>query len=227
MMWMDLWAPLALGLVSSLHCAQMCGPLVLSYSLKGGGGMRSHLCYNAGRIATYTALGALAGAAGLLVTSLGRLAGIAQAASLAAGVCLIVAAIVASDLLRRGTLVRIGSGSWLSYPSRVAAKLLASSVPASRLLLGAVMGLLPCGLVYAALLKAMTADGAAGGALTMALFGAATSIPLLALGSFASFLGARLGRWSNALTAVSMLLMGTAMLWHGFKPVTIGLSCHH
>jgi len=227
MTWMDAWVPLALGLVSSLHCAQMCGPLVLSYSLKGGGGMRSHLCYNAGRVATYTTLGALAGAAGLLVTSLGRLAGIAQAASLAAGACLIVAAIVASGVFQRRALVRIGAGSWLGYPSRIAGELLASSKPVSRMLLGAIMGLLPCGLVYAALLKAMTAGGAVGGALTMVLFGTATSLPLLALGAFSSLLGARLGRWSNALTAASMLLMGAAMLWHGFKPVTIGLSCHH
>ena len=53
------------GLAGGLHCAQMCGPLVLAYSLPlRGGAMRAHLAYNAGRIATYTLLGAVAGAVG-------------------------------------------------------------------------------------------------------------------------------------------------------------------
>jgi len=44
----------------------MCGPIVLTYSLSTpkGGALRAHLLYNAGRIATYIFLGALAGAAG-------------------------------------------------------------------------------------------------------------------------------------------------------------------
>ena len=55
--------PLGLGVVSSLHCAQMCGPIVLSYSMAGRSSAAGHLCYNGGRIATYALLGALAGAA--------------------------------------------------------------------------------------------------------------------------------------------------------------------
>ena len=53
-----------LGLVSSLHCVQMCGPIVLAFSLPlpRPEALRAHLRYNAGRILTYAALGALAGA---------------------------------------------------------------------------------------------------------------------------------------------------------------------
>ena len=63
---LELAAPFALGLVGSLHCLLMCGPLVLAYSMPMAGlPMRGHAIahagYNLGRLATYAALGALAG----------------------------------------------------------------------------------------------------------------------------------------------------------------------
>jgi sulfite exporter TauE/SafE len=33
---MDFWLMFVLGVVSSLHCIQMCGPIVLSYSAAAG-----------------------------------------------------------------------------------------------------------------------------------------------------------------------------------------------
>jgi len=79
----DLSIPFGLGLMSSLHCAQMCGPIVLAYSLPLRGTRRSgvwaHLSYNSGRLITYGLMGALAGAVG------GRLAGFQRAATIAVG----------------------------------------------------------------------------------------------------------------------------------------------
>ena len=81
-----------LGLAGSLHCLQMCGPIVLSYSvsLAGQGVQRkqmlsAHLSYNAGRILTYVGLGVLAGAAGSGIGMLGKLAGLASGARIFAG----------------------------------------------------------------------------------------------------------------------------------------------
>ena len=51
----DISIVLTFGFVSSLHCVQMCGPVVLSYSVAANAaqGRRSflglHLAYNAGR----------------------------------------------------------------------------------------------------------------------------------------------------------------------------------
>ena len=75
-----------LGLVGSLHCLQMCGPIVLAYSLpldRARAG-RAHLQYNAGRILTYVALGAVAGAAGRGIGLLGQMAGLASGARVVA-----------------------------------------------------------------------------------------------------------------------------------------------
>ena len=66
----DFYLVLVLGFVSSLHCVQMCGPIVLTYSAaaNSAAARRSllglHLAYNSGRTLTYMLLGAIAGLAG-------------------------------------------------------------------------------------------------------------------------------------------------------------------
>ena len=55
---------LTTGLLGAGHCIGMCGALVGALSLSATGrpgGWSFHLLYNAGRVATYTLIGALAG----------------------------------------------------------------------------------------------------------------------------------------------------------------------
>src|SRR3974377_1660492 len=79
---LELYVPFGLGVISSLHCAQMCGPIVLSYSMGGRGTVTGHLCYNTGRIATYALLGSAAGAAGHAMGLMGRMAGVQRTAGI-------------------------------------------------------------------------------------------------------------------------------------------------
>ncbi|MFX0591063.1 sulfite exporter TauE/SafE family protein, partial [Glaesserella parasuis] len=74
----------ALGLAGSLHCVQMCGPLVLSLDLQGHPSFVGHVRYHAGRVITYTILGALAGWLGTGVQVLLAIDGIANGAAIAA-----------------------------------------------------------------------------------------------------------------------------------------------
>jgi len=66
----DFYLILALGFVSSLHCVQMCGPVVLTYSVAANSSgprrrlLSLHLAYNMGRTLTYMLLGAVAGLGG-------------------------------------------------------------------------------------------------------------------------------------------------------------------
>jgi len=99
MNWTDLPVVFGLSLVASLHCAQMCGPIVLSFSVMDSG-QGSCLAYNAGRIVTYSALGALAGLAGQGFGSLGRLAGIEEASALVCGVLMVIAGLIMFGALR-------------------------------------------------------------------------------------------------------------------------------
>ncbi len=225
---LEVSVPLALGVVSSLHCSQMCGPIVLAYSLplrsRGQGAMASHLAYNAGRVTTYALLGAIAGAAGAGISTLGRMAGIERGAAIVAGAAMILAGALMIWKLPSRALVRISASGESRIP-RVAAGLLQSTRPANKLALGLLLGFLPCGLVYAALLKAAESGSAAGGAVSMLFFGVGTSGALLAIGMFSSAITSRLGRHANAFATASVLLLGAFLLARGLG--LGGVMLHH
>lgn len=225
------WLMFALGLVGSIHCVQMCGPIVLSYSLPlaGGGPSRgrlatAHLWYNLGRITTYAALGALAGAAGGAIGLAGRLAGIAHGGRIAAGVAMIAAGMYLSGMVRRSNLIRIDSPGIGARLARGGKRFMLSVRPASKFRLGLVLGFLPCGLIYAALLKAVDAGSATGGALTMLAFGLGTSLALGATGLVSTTFGWRLGRFGSALAGASIMFAGALLIWMGVAP---NAGMHH
>ncbi len=204
------------GMASGLHCLQMCGPIVVTYSMsvQRPGAWRVHLSYNAGRVFVYVVLGALAGAAGGGIGMLGRMAGLASGARILAGAAMIVAAVLMIGLVPSNGLVKIRKHGITSRFSQNIGRFLLA--PGSKFRLGLMLGFLPCGLIYAALLKAMESAGAASGALTMLAFGMGTSVALLGVGMASSLAGGRLGgRWSNRVAAVSIAIAGVVLLWRG------------
>ena len=223
---LEVTLPLGLGVISSLHCAQMCGPIVLSYSMAGRSSPAGHLCYNGGRIATYSLLGAVAGSAGSAMGLLGGLAGIQQAASVLAGALMLLAGVLLSGAVPARSLVQIDRIGFSRAYSRTAGRLMMSPSPAAKLALGLALGFLPCGLLYAALLKAMATGSALSGALSMAAFGLGTAGALLAIGLFSSSIKLRLGRWSGVLSAASVAAMGAFLIWRGLAAPAPGMSCH-
>lgn len=208
----ELAVPLTLGLISSLHCSQMCGPIVLAYSLNYRG-VVGHVAYNAGRIITYVWLGAIAGTLGATVSGLGRLAGIERAASIFAGAGMLAAGVLLSGYARTPKLVQLGGKpGWLS---RSAAPFLRSPDPLRKLALGLILGFLPCGLVYAALLPAIASGSGLAGAVYMLIFGLGTAPALFGIGLASTSITARFGRYANVLATASILLLGAALLWRG------------
>ena len=226
----------SLGVAGSLHCVSMCGPIILSWSLVGQaprpaadplvGSVSQHLLYHAGRIATYGLLGAIAGALGQAVSSLGNLVQIQNTAAIIAGVLMVLAGLLLAGAIKRPELVQLTPVAGFT---RRAARLLTNASMTARLRLGLLMGFLPCGLVYAALLKAMAPANAWDGALTMIAFGLGTSGALLGLGLFSSVFSRRIGQWGVPLTAVAVALMGVALIVRGIMPmaVTTGGYMHH
>ncbi|MBS1793327.1 MAG: sulfite exporter TauE/SafE family protein [Acidobacteria bacterium] len=224
---MSLWefyVIFALGLVSSLHCVSMCGPLVLSYSLPLGSRKLSqqivaHLAYNTGRILTYSALGAIAGLLGSTVGFIGSLAGFENVAAIVAGVLMAVAGILMLDLIPSKRLQKFNP---LLYTSRFLKPLgsrISSSSIGSKFSLGMMLGFMPCGLIYAALLKSMATGTWLAGAMTMTAFGFGTAASLLGIGIFSSAFSLKLSRWGNRLAAVSVLLLGLFLVSRGVMPM--------
>ena len=235
----DFGVGFSLGLISSLHCVQMCGPIVLSYSvavesLTQNGSrpaasslLGNHLAYNTGRILTYTALGAAAGFAGHTLGLLGRFAGLGHTVMIAAGAAMIVLSVFLLGLVpaRLQSVLRIPQ----SFLKRAGGLISAPGLK-KRFFLGLSLGFLPCGLIYAALLKAMATGSLADGAFTMVAFGLGTASSLLAIGLFSSAIRMRFNRWGSQLAAVSVMVMGIVLIWRGAMPGIMPhdhLHAHH
>jgi len=228
-----------LGLVSSLHCVQMCGPIVLSYSvalesLTSGNKqfaplLGNHLAYNAGRILTYSALGAAFGFAGQAMGLLSRMAGFSHTLAIVSGALMIVVGLSMLGLVPSNLLAQ----KVLRIPTlflRKVGTLLSARGTRNRFFLGAALGFLPCGLIYAALLKAMATGSWLAGALTMLAFGLGTAGALIVLGVFSSALRLRLNRWGSQIAAAGVTLMGAFLVWRGTMPAMLvehHMHAHH
>jgi sulfite exporter TauE/SafE len=202
---LELSAIFSLGLVSGLHCLQMCGPIALII-----GGPRAQLTYNGGRILTYMALGGIAGAAGGGFGMLGRMAGLATGARIVSGAAMIAAGMLMIGLLPSNGLVQLERRGITARFSRAIGRMLTG--PGTKFRLGLMLGFLPCGVLYAALLKAMESAGIASGALTMLAFGLGTCGALFGLGAASSLV--RLPRW---LPPAAVMITGAVLLWRGLS----------
>jgi sulfite exporter TauE/SafE len=102
-----------------------------------------------------------------------------------------------------------------------------SPTAGSKFSMGLLLGFLPCGLIYAALLKAAETASPLAGALTMLAFGLGTMGALLVLGLFSSTFSPWLRRYSNQLAAIGVTLMGVYLLYHGIKVSMRAPGMHH
>jgi hypothetical protein len=213
----DLLGFLTLGLLGGFgHCVGMCSPFVLfvsrRYAAPAAGRSAAWAAqgwYTAGRVLTYAVLGGAAGALGSVVELAGGLLGLQRAASLVAGGALAVWALVALwDLVP-------GFDAGGTFFTRMTGAL-KGRVPGHPFATGLFLGLLPCGLLYSALIAAAARGGALDGAAALALFGIGTAPALLGL-SVADNLLARNRAALNRLSQVFLLVMGLWFVWTGLR----------
>jgi len=224
-----IWTAFLLGLVGSLHCAAMCGPLIVAVSSARGTGLSfatSRLVYNSGRISTYCIIGVLFGAVGKTFV----LAGFQRWLSLAAG-----AAILLGLLLSTRFALKTPFAKGITKLKTLFGSLLQRRTLASQFLLGTLNGLLPCGLVYIAAAGAATTLSPLGGALHMTAFGAGTLPMMLGIGAASGrlrFIALRFQKMipvSVILVAMLLLLRGMALGIPYISPSLIEVAqaaCH-
>lgn len=233
----------AAGILLSMHCVGMCGGFVALLTTgaspsaaapregaapTGGGAaasmatrplasgelLRCHLLFHAGRISAYAGLGALAGGLGSLAAVFSR-AGRAQAGLLLLAGAVMTAAGLAILGLWRWNLMRSAAlfpSSWLRAALCRVLRWPRALVAAPY---GALLGLLPCGLIYTMLIRAAAAASPWRGAAVMASFGAG-AVPALLLVAFgARVFTLRLRRNLFAVSGLLLLALGGAALAHG------------
>ena len=216
------------GLAGSLHCVGMCGPILLAFqaafSPAGDGDGKARpsawsefLAYHLGRVWTYALLGLLVGLLGGSARSLFDQLGWQRALALAFAAAWIAAgvALFSQGLglfgARRGQKGQ--NRRWSPWRWQWFRALVAERGFAARLVLGAVMGLLPCGLVYAALALAATLPSPLHAAVAMLAFGAGTVPALTAVLLASRALPTVARQQGTRLVAASLILAGCVMAW--------------
>jgi len=203
-MWTEAVVPgFAIGIASSAHCAGMCGAFALRAGTGGRRAPLSMLLYLSGKTFTYVFLGALAGLAGAQIVD--RFTGVQGWLGLAVGAVLLLAGV---RLLRRpGPIKSTGIGAWISRVLEPAFRFAhGAEATGGPFAVGAVTGMLPCGIVYVAAIQGAAVGTPLGGALLMAAFGAGTVPILAAIGLLGHGAVARFGASRLRVTGGILLL---------------------
>ncbi len=204
-----IWIAFTFGLVSSLHCVLMCAPLqavVMGQWLKSG--RRAHWAlYHLGRIITYAMLGLLAG----LVGSALGLPHWQREFTIVAGLLLLFSYFGMKTLKWDRQLNRLIS-PWLM---RLQARAKKRKGRTWFVLSGAINGLLPCGMVYAALIPVAGAASPLQAGLAMVLFGVGTLPLLLGINLAGSQLMSRFTRHFQKLIPITVVLIATVLILRG------------
>ena len=203
------------GLLGSLgHCLGMCGPLVTMFGIqfraRRFAGLPYHLMYHTGRLGVYALFGALVGGLGSalgLGDSFGKVAG---TVSLLLGLGVVLLGLGYLGWLPLGRIE--GGGAWLN---RAMGWALRQDSSVRVLALGVLNGLLPCGLVYSALLVAASTGGLLMGVAGMAVFGLGTLPALLVMGVGAGALSARVRQVFVRVAGVLIILVGVQLALRG------------
>lgn len=200
-----------MGLLGSLHCAAMCGPLVLALPSSGVSqwkALLNKLVYHIGRLMTYVLLG-------LLIASVGNaisFRGWQQGVSVGTGLLLLLAGVF------------MFAGKYSTYLIQQQQRILAPLIkrmgywlfrPGGNLFAGMINGLLPCGMVYMALAGALSANSVWNGGFFMLFFGLGTLPMMLSIAVFGNFVR-RYFRFNMATwLPVMFVLMGCWFLLRG------------
>lgn len=208
-----LLSALVLGVLGSLHCLGMCGPIAFMLPLDRYSSFLKSFqlsLYHLGRLFSYALMGL---AFGLVGKGL-QLFGLQQKLSMGIGILMILVVLVPSKHFGRMSLTRPLYTLVGKVKSRLGT-LLKKRTPDTFLTIGFLNGFLPCGLVYIALFGSVAQGNAMHGSLYMFLFGLGT-VPLMTSAVYASGLfGTKIKKGLRKLVPVFVVIVGVMFILRG------------
>jgi sulfite exporter TauE/SafE len=213
---MTIGSLLITGLLGSLgHCSGMCGPLVMMVGARMENNpwlvrLGLYALYHTGRISVYILLAFILGSFGWLLGAGSKISPVGGWISLVLGAGVFVLGLGYLGILPLERFM--GSGAWLSKQMN---RTLKNSRPSGMLAMGALNGLLPCGLVYSALLTSASLGSPAEAALGMGVFGLGTWPVLLLIGMGATSLSLSFRQRLSRLAGFFILLVGIQLALRG------------
>lgn len=214
-----IWSAFLLGFLGSFHCIGMCGPIALTLANKDPSRYAwNKSLYHLGRSITYATLGLLIGFLGFSLA----LAGLQQGFSILLGIFLIIFSLTYRRFETMHPLPIFSKGN-LWVKKTLAGFLQKGSKPAF-FGTGLANGLLPCGMVYMALIASLGSSSPLGGALYMFVFGMGT-VPILVVLMYSSKLFSQKIRL-NFQRAIPVLgvIIGAMLILRGFGIGAMGFS---
>lgn len=178
-----LYSAFIFGLISSLHCIGMCGPIAMMLPVDRNNPAKKVIqimTYHLGRLSAYASLG-------LVFGILGRgfyLAGFQQQLSILVGIMMITIAVVPERVFMKYNFSKPVYGLIAKVKSSLGNQF-KRKTPDAFFTIGLLNGFLPCGLVYAALFGAIAMQNATLGIAYMLLYGIGT-IPMMSAVVFVS-----------------------------------------
>lgn len=178
-----LYSAFIFGLISSLHCIGMCGPIALMLPVDRKNEVKRVLqtfLYHIGRLTAYATLGLLFGLLGKGF----QLAGFQQQVSILVGLSIILIVVIPEKVFMKYNFSRPIFQIISKVKSTLGQQFKRKSWD-SFFIIGLLNGFLPCGLVYAALFGAIAMQSASFGVLYMLLYGLGT-VPMMSAVVFIS-----------------------------------------
>ncbi len=206
---------LLLGLMGSFHCLGMCGPIAFILPVdrhsKPKMAIQTFL-YHLGRISAYASIGLIFGYLGKGIS----LIGFQQKVSLIMGVLMLIFAFVPSNKVLGLKAFRWWN-TFVYFVKNNLSAYLHKRTTLGFYVIGFLNGLLPCGLVYIALVGAMATGDPLLGALYMAIFGLGTT-PMMTLAVYlGSFVSIKMRNKINRLIPYAVAFVGILFILRGLN----------
>lgn len=197
------------SLLGSLHCVGMCGAFLAIATGESGRPARTQAAYHLGRLATYLALGAIAGTAGAVLDLGASLAGLTPIAAILAGATMVLAGL-AIILNRLG--VKIPTPKPPAFMQRIVSsklqRVLAFPPTMRAATIGLLTTLLPCGWLWAFVISAAGTAHPLNAVAVMFVFWLGTLPALISLGAGVRAAMGALGRHAGVVVATLVIAAG-------------------
>ncbi len=204
-----------IGLIGSLHCVGMCGPIALALPLGNKSilaKISNGLIYNGGRIITYSLLGLFFGFFGERLA----VASTQQFISLAIGSLFILSVFIPKRLINTINPTSF-FGKYISSIKSGLGKFIQNQSLIGKLTVGLLNGLLPCGLVYAAIGGSIATGSLIDGMWFMFWFGLGTLPMMLTVYFLSSSISLTLRNNIKKLIPVFLILLGSLFILRGLN----------
>ncbi|KAA1247377.1 sulfite exporter TauE/SafE family protein [Aquimarina sp. RZ0] len=233
-----LFSGFILGLLGSLHCAGMCGPIAFMLPLDHENHLKKFFqisLYHLGRLLAYSSIGLFFG---LIGKSL-HIFGLQQGLSVSIGLLMILLVIIPPSLIMKYNFSK-PIYKIIATLKNVLGKELKKKTPDTFLTIGFLNGFLPCGLVYIAIFGAIALGNIVESSLYILLFGLGT-IPLMTAVVYSGYLfkGKWIRKHIQKVIPVFVIIIGLLFVLRGMglgipyvspKPITeivsASMECH-